>query len=108
MQTMAATVIDVAREFQTRIASLPLAYAFFLYDRFRNTIVFTTFFDAIDHKAEDELAGIEGYMIDSFSEFMLEFRTIHLMGRDVEAFVPDGSVPLIARRGSFHRIAAHK
>lgn len=109
MPTMAASVIDVAREFQARIARLPVVSAFFLYDWLRNTIVFTTVFEEIDPKAEDELARIEAHMLDSFGEYLLDFRTIHLMGRELERFLPDGAVPLSSRPGSaFHRVAAHQ
>jgi hypothetical protein len=104
---MAATVIDVAREYGHRIAQLPVELAFMLYDRPRNTILFTTFFENVEPKAEDQLAEIDAYMLDSFSEYTFDFHTIHLMGRDVTRFMPDGAVPLTPLRGpAFHR-AAH-
>ena len=107
MRTVGATVIDVANDFRHRIERLPLEYAFIFYDRTRNTIMFTTFFEQLDHEAEEELAKIEGYMIDSFSEYLLDFRTIHLMGRDVAEFIPAGAIPLMrGRMPDVHR-AAH-
>lgn len=105
---MAASVLDVANEYGSRIAALPLTHAFFLYDRQRNTIIFTTLFESIDEKAEGELARIDAYMLDSFSEYLLDFRTIHLMGRAADSFIPAGAIPLMRSPGSaFHR-ATHQ
>jgi hypothetical protein len=107
MLTMGATVIDVAREYGARIAPFPLVHAFMLYDGRRNTIMFTTFFENVDPKAENALAEIDAYMLDSFPEYALDFRTIHLMGRDVTRFIPDGAVPLTPTRGPALHRAAH-
>lgn len=98
MQTMAASPIDVAKEFQGKIAALSVAFAHATYLHDRNTWVFTTFFEDMDPEAEDQLARIEAYMVDSFAEFAIEFRTIHLLGRDVSDFIPDGAIPLVAAR----------
>ena len=107
MHIVAETVIDVASEYRRRIATLPVEFAFVLYDHHRNTILFTTFFEDIDHAAEDQLAKIEGYMVDSFAEFLLDFRTIHLMGRDIAQFIPAGAIPLLpTRRSELHRSAS--
>lgn len=92
---MSATVWDVVSEYRRRIAGLPLEDAFMFYDWAQGrTILFTTFFEQIDHPTEDMLANIEGEMVDAFSEYLLDFRTIHLMGRDLRQFIPTGAVPL--------------
>ncbi|MBI2218867.1 MAG: hypothetical protein HYU51_16400 [Candidatus Rokubacteria bacterium] len=104
MRTMGATVLDVAAAYRDRITGLPLTGAFMLYDRPRNTIVFITFFESVDEKAESELASVEASMVDAFGEFFLDFRTIHLMGRDLAKFIPAGAIPLLPAPGpAFHR-----
>ena len=95
---MGANVLDVAKTYGMQVESLPVAFASFLYDHQRNTIVLTTFFDTINREAEDALAQIEARMVDSFQEsFSLDFHTIHLMGRNVDEFVPIGAVPLVRK-----------
>ncbi len=92
MCPVGATFAEVVNEYRVRIAGLPIQSAFALYDARRNKIVLTALFDEINHKAEDELAKIDAYMLDSFSaDFMLDFRTIHLMGRDAAMFTPPGA-----------------
>jgi hypothetical protein len=106
MPTVGATPLEVAYDYRARIERLPVHSAFVLYDPTRNTIVLTTFFDEVDHEAEQELAKVDGYMLDSFSEFALDFRTIHLLGRDVTNFIPGGAFPLIQpRKTGPHRAA---
>ena len=105
---MGATVLDVANEYRARISALPLASASFLYHYPRNTIIFTTFFDRRNREAEDTLAKIETYMVDAFSEFNFDFCTIHLMGRNVEEFLPLGAIPLRpSQKSAQHRADAH-
>ena len=107
MPTVGATAIEVAYEYRARIERLPVHSAFAHIDHRRNTIVLATFFEEVDHEAEEELAKVDGYMLDSFSrEFWLDFRTIHLFGRDVVNFTPRDAVPLIEpRKTGQHRAA---
>jgi hypothetical protein len=100
MQSMAATPVDVLKEFQGRISALPVAFAHALFQHDRNTFVFTTFFDEVESVAEEQLASVETYMVDAFSEYTIDFHTIHLFGRDVMTFIPDGAIPLIRARQS--------
>ncbi len=100
MEPMAATPVDVLKEFQNKIEALPVVFAHAVYQHERNTFVFTTFFDEIASAAEDKLAGIETYMVDSFAEYTLDFRTIHLFGRGVSDCSPDGATPLVRAQQS--------
>lgn len=98
MQAVAATAIDVAKEFQSKITGFPVAFAHVLYLYDRNTLVFTTFFEELESDAEDQLARIEAYMVDSFGEYTLDFHTIHLFGREISDLIPNGAIPLMAPR----------
>jgi hypothetical protein len=106
MPTVGVTPVEVANEYRTRIERLPVHSAFALYDHTRNTIVLTTFLDEVDHEVEQDLAKVDGDMLDSFSEFVLDFQTIHLLGRDVTNLTPRGAFPLIQpRKTGLHRAA---
>jgi hypothetical protein len=98
MQAMAASPVDVAKEFQSKIEDLSVSFAHALYNHDRNTLVFTTFFDEIESEAEDKLARIEAYMVDTFPEYAIDFHTIHLFGRDLSQFMPEGAMPLMSVR----------
>ncbi len=98
MQAMAATPVDVLKEFQSKIGGLPMAFAHALYHHDRNTFAFTTFFEEIESDAEDQLARIETYMVDAFPEYTIDFHTIHLLGRDLANFITDGAIPVSSIR----------
>lgn len=90
MQTVAATVIDVAREFQAKLQKVApiLAAAFVEYIPQRSQVLLSTLIDAEDPKAESTLAQIELELEDSFKEFSMDFSTTHLRGRDPKDFIP--------------------
>lgn len=107
MAAVAASPVDVAKEFQSKIGGCSVAYAHGVYLHERKTWVFTTFFEEIDSEAEEQLSRVESYMVDAFREYAIEFRTIHLFSRDVANFIPQGAIPLIESRiGASQRASA--
>ena len=95
MPTMGSTFHDVVDAYRARIRDLPLRGAFATLDRGRQTIVFTALLDQINHELELALADVDGSMLDSFADVALDFRTIHLFGRDVAKFIPRDAIPVI-------------
>lgn len=99
MQTMGATAMDVAREFQMRLEKVQqiLAAAFVEYIPSRNQFMVSTLIDEEDPAAERELAQIELDIEEAFREFSLDFSTVHLRGRKIEEFIPAEALVIYRR-----------
>ena len=102
MPAVGYTPIDVAREFQHRVAKLePVVAAFLQYDQRGNRLTVTTLMENFDHAAEDQLASVEVFLNHTFEDYAFDFSTIHLQGRDPSQFMPaeGGSLMVFDRTG---------
>jgi hypothetical protein len=100
MQAMAATLIDVAREFRGHLQGLPpILAAAFIESRPRTGVLsLVTLVEHDNAEAERQLAHLEMRLESAFQEFSMEFSTIHLRGRSPDEFIPKDALVILDTR----------
>jgi hypothetical protein len=107
MPAVGHTALNVAQEFQYRAAKLePVVLAYMAYEPRTNCISITTVLDDFDNAAEEQLANIKLHLLDTFQDFAFDFSTIHLHGRDLKQFMPDGQAMVMVERSARQRAVA--